>query len=115
MKLSKAQQEILEQAKKDIDEARNSTFIQWYRNNVATANYITEMTDSELEEHLNKPENRDKMIHFVAMYMDRKCGVVLARANTRSLRKLQEHGLIKIIRDSTGTSYGIDKVLVLNY
>jgi len=42
-------------------------------------------------------------------------GIVLTHCNSRTLAKLEEYGLIKIIEDSNGEQFGIDTVQVLNY
>lgn len=110
MKLSKVQMEILEEAKKDIDKARNSTFFDWYRNAISV--WSKERSDEEIEAGLKK---RDEWEWWYKTWEKRRSGVVIIHANTRSLRKLEELGFIKIIYDSTGESFGLDEVLVLNY
>lgn len=102
IKLSKAQEKVMEQAYKDIDLARNNNYEAWVRK------YIKGFTDEYIEERIRLEDRKD-------WYEDRKNGIVLTSCNTKTLRKLEELGLIKIIKDSTGSTWGIDIVKVLNY
>lgn len=102
IKLTPAQQKVMNEAYKDIDLARNNSYEAWVRKTVRG------MTDEYIEEAIWTGNRRD-------WYEDRKNGRVLTHCNTKTLRKLEEMGLIKIIEDSTGSTWGIDTVKVLNY
>jgi len=123
MKLSKAQAEVMEEAKKKIDRARSMDYPEWL---MATHNYYqvpkwatdetspsynpryAESLRKRFDEAVAKEEWKDYW------EMERN-GIVLTRCNSRTLKKLEEYGLIKIIYDSNGEHIGIDTVQVLNY
>lgn len=101
-KLTKTQSEVLEYAKKQIDTARALTYREWF---LETEKYY-------------RPDWIEKAIQerqFANVYEDRKNGIVYTHCNSRTLKKLESLGYIEIIEDSTGESYGIDVVKVLNY
>lgn len=121
MKLSKAQATVMEQAKKEIDYARTHDFLHWYARSTnrdletdwdAYPNpYLS--NESVLKETIEYASKADEGWH--KRYEEQKEGVVLTMCNSRTLAKLEEMGLIEILHDSKGTSYGIDTVKVLNY
>lgn len=53
MKLSKAQQEVMDKAKERIDYARTHSFHDWFRNNTC-ADYVKEMSDQEVDALIDK-------------------------------------------------------------
>lgn len=119
MKLSKAQQAVMDEAKRDIDTARSLDFIKWYRTAVACGGELN-MTDDEIVEELKSTECHSleydtHFEYFTSVYEQRRSGIVLTNCNSRTLYKLQEMGLIEIIFDSTGWTRGIDRVKILNY
>ena len=112
IKLTPAQQKVMDRAYKDIDDARNNDFYGWY--NLA---YNCDHTKEVIDEHIENFEKRFpglKNYHHET-YEETKNGRVLTHCNTKTLRKVEEMGLIKIIEDSTGTQFGLDVVQVLNY
>lgn len=112
VKLTPAQEKVMHKAYKDIDDARNNDFYGWY--NIA---YACTLTKEEIDEHIENLEKRFEGLknYNHEMYENRKNGMVLTHCNTKTLRKLEEMGLIKIVEDSTGTQFGLDVVQVLNY
>lgn len=103
-KLTKAQNEVLEDAKKHIDKARTLTYREWL---IDMNSYYLYHEDA-LEEAIQKQE-------YANYYENEKNGIVLTHCNSRTLKKLESLGYIEIIEDSTGESYGIDVIKVLNY
>lgn len=110
IKLTPAQQKVMDRAYKDIDEARNNDFYGWF--NIA---YNCNATKEEIDERVELWYNRYHEYYYHEKYEETKNGMVLTHCNTKTLRKLEEMGLIKIIEDSTGTLFGLDVVQVLNY
>lgn len=102
MKLSKAQADVMNHAKEQIDFARTHSLEEWYEKNYCTRVSL----DSRDERSRN---------YISTQYEKRKQGIALANCNTRTLRKLEELGLIEIVYDSTGEHFGIDEIRVLNY
>lgn len=101
MKLSKAQQEVMDQAKADIDFARKVSYKEWLKK--ASRIHDEDLDDAVANGYLKE------------YYDEERQGIVLTQCNSRTLRKLEELGLIQIIKDACGTTYGIDTVKVLNY
>ena len=110
IKLTPAQQKVMDRAYKDIDEARNNDFYGWFK--IA---YKCNETKEEIDERVERWYNRYHENYYHENYEKTKNGMVLTHCNTKTLRKLEEMGLIKIIEDSTGTKFGLDVVQVLNY
>ena len=123
-KLSKAQQAIIDEAKKDIDYAREHDFIHWIAKGSGYA--LEEDWDNHPNPHLTNESVR-KMAEstvewdkarggwYAKRYEEEKSGIVLTYCNSRTLKKLEEYGLIEIVYDSTGQLHGIDHVKLLNY
>lgn len=111
MKLSKAQEGIMNEAYKDIDRARNAKdIVEWYRTCIS-ASWIKEMSHDELAEEFKKiDENGWWKNHYEELLQ----GIVHTHANGRSLYKLQSLRLIEIIDDQTN-SFLYDTVKILNY
>ncbi len=104
MKLSKAQQTVLNKAKQDIDNARSKDVAQWYKEHVAGVQWLS----------YEKLLNDDKQ-YWKNKHVQRCEGIVLTSCNSRTLAKLQQYGLIEIIRDSNGERSGLDLIKVLDY
>lgn len=121
MKLSKAQQEVMERAKAEIDYARTHDFLhciaKWHGYDLekdwdAFPNpYLT--NESVLKDMQKLADDADEYWHN--HYKKMQEGHVTTQANSRTLKKLEQMGLIEIVYDSNGTAYGIDRVKVLNY
>lgn len=122
MKLSKTQEKVLEKVKQDIDYAREHDFLHW----VSKAQGFD--LDIDWDKHPNKHLTNELILnqahelvendtdgYWKSTYEKRKSGIALVRCNTRTLKKLEEFGLIEIIHDSTGEPVGVDVVKVLNY
>jgi len=103
-KLSKAQQAVMDMAKKNIDKARTMDYPEWLKD----MNSYYDNHEDALKEAVAKGRYKD-------YWMDGRNGIVLTHCNSRTLIKLEEMGLIEIIEDSNGQPYGIDKIKVLNY
>lgn len=115
MKLSKAQQDVMDKAKKDIDEARALDYPEWLRRD--SYYQIPKWADKETAELIEKRWMDAVNREYLKEYWEaEKNGIVLTHCNTRTLKKLEALGLIEILYDSTGDGgYGIDHVKILNY
>ena len=118
VKLSKAQQAVMDDAREQIDRARRfERMIDWYmdddywRNRGKSAEEVIEYLKSRTFGF----EDYNGYDYYEKAWQDRKNGIALTMCNSRTLYKLQEMGLIEIVEDSKGATYGIDKVKVLNY
>ena len=97
MKLSKAQQRVIDYAKADIDFARTHTIREW----------------AIKGEGLISEENIAYKIENYGKYYERqKNAICLTTANTKTLEALRDMGLIEIIR--VGGSFP-DTIKILNY
>lgn len=103
MKLSKTQQEVLDRAKRDIDRVRNLDYPEWMKQR----NWKYSNKD-ELNSAIEREEDKER-------WQAERNGLALTHCNSRTLWKLQEMGLIKIVKDSKGSFCGIDTIKVLNY
>ena len=118
-KLSKAQNEIMTNAYEKIDFARSHSIEEWAmkKTNVPPANhpwskwYIEEYGQLRYEAY--KRERIEEHIERFGKYYElEKKGIILCQANSRTLNKLEELGLIKLHKD--GGSYP-DTIEILNY
>ena len=118
VKLTAAQQKVLDNAKREIDYARSCKDVLDY----AIRNYgpilngtATEEIKAELrakEKGMLKPQQIEALTHN---WENRKRGIVWTiRVNSKSLLKLEELGLIEIIELTNG-AYGMDTIRILNY
>lgn len=108
MKLSKAQAEVLEEAKRKIDEARQyETYEEYY------VKSEPEWRRKDPEEY--KTKHPDVWEYYKKNWENRRNGIVLTQCNSRTIRKLEKLGLIEIIEDSCGQYVGVDTIKVLNY
>lgn len=108
MKLSKAQAKIIEDAHRDIDRARAMTYPEWLKEANSFYQAPSEYARKCYEEAVKREELKG--------YWEReKNGIVLTHCNSKSLYKLESLGLIEIVVDSKGESYGLDWIKVLNY
>lgn len=109
VKLSDAQQAVMNKAHEDIRRAREcATVEEWF--NKYRAMYYTRVTMEEFRD--NDPEYWEKIV--VSSYNRNRSGVVLTQCSSKTLAKLEKLGLIEIIKDSNGQHYGIDVVRVLD-
>ena len=84
MKLSKAQQKVMDEAIKDINEARTMDFESWFRKKIDWC----------------QPQARESYRDaYMAHWNNRKNGIVLTHCNSKTLVKLEELGFIEIIED----------------
>ena len=115
MKLTAAQQKIMDQAKADITFARTHTLIEWatevsgWTDNRRLANLKAYRADAET---LMNEEIARYAETYSAYYEREKEGIVLTQCNSRTLKKLECIGMIEIIKD--GRSH-IDTIKVLNF
>ena len=111
MKLSKAQAEVMSQAKKDIDLARSLDYPEWLK----TTNHVFQ-NDNDNEYWAKRYEEAVSSGYLKEYWEVERKGQVLTHCNSKTLYKLQELGLIEILYDSKGDGgSGIDRVQVLNY
>ena len=111
MKLSKAQERVMQDAKQKIDNARAcETFEEYFTKHIAPYNNGAWKT---IESYQTK--DPEALAHHIQFWNNEKDGTVLCEADSRTIRKLEELGLIKIIYDSTGDALGSDTIKLLNY
>lgn len=104
MKLSGAQKEIIEKAHNEIDFARTHTIIEW-------ATKCLGYLGRELEEYeIDRVESYAN--DYKKYYEREKNGIVLCRANSRTIKKLEEMGFVEILE--VGGSFP-DTLKILNY
>lgn len=125
MKLSKAQQKVMDNAKAQIDFARTHTLIEWAEVETHTTRDVVERMVKNARAYGTTPEKMRKSLEervadyaerFKGNYEAERRGEVLTHCNSKTLEKLEKLGLIEIIFDSKGcSSYGIDRIRVLNY
>lgn len=108
MKLTKAQEKILAHARDTIDTARALDYPEWLKETNSFFKHDTEYSRRCYLEAIEKEEGK-------AYWQKYRDGIALAHCNSKSLKKLEEAGLIEILYDSTGEYYGIDEIKVLNY
>lgn len=110
MKLSKAQEKILTDAKAKIDFARSCNTYEEYEykhNYYWKGRYTLEEARAKILEHDNECDN-----FYSNLYEEYKKGKALVTANSRTIEKLEELGLIKVI--DIGGSYP-DLIEVIGY
>lgn len=117
MKLSKAQQEVLNEAKARIDYARKHDFYDWYRNGYS---WFRDKSNEAIDEWLAKNDATEHKIggteYATKHYEMNKAGIdYLCHASSLTIRKLESLGLIEIIKDSAGEYYGFDVIKIVNY
>jgi len=118
MKLSKAQEEVINNAKAKIDLARTLNFFDWYMGyyagNYESKNIHTpEELDAYLENRIGR-DNRTMKDLTEERYQNARNGIVSCIANSRTLKKLEEMGIIEILYDSNGDRLGLDEIRILN-
>ena len=124
MKLTKAQNELLNRMTTKIDFARTHTLTEWAQERKGyTEEKIDRMIKSS-ELYRKTPEEMmtciaNEISNYAETYADyyneERSGIVNVICNSKPLKKLEEYGLIEILYDSTGTGFGLDTVKVLNY
>lgn len=117
MKLSKAQITVIENAKARIDFARTHDFYDWYRNG---SSWFANKSNEEIDAWLRKMDETDHKIggteYYYQKYEWNRNGIdYLCHASSKTIIKLEELGLIEIIKDSNGEIYGFDHIRILNY
>lgn len=116
VKLSKAQQEVLDTAKERIDFARTHSFYDWFREG---DRYFRDATDEEIKAVIDKRTAEGSVINWeyeTTHYEWNRNGIdYLCHASSATIRKLESLGLIEIIKDSNGEYYGFDQIRILNY
>jgi len=118
MKLSKAQQEVIDYAKNRIDYAREHSFCDWFRKGYGKS--VASLNDAEVYEYINKKHSEGWHMSIESetenYEMNRNGIDYLCHASSATIRKLEKLGLIEIIEDSCGAKcYGFDTIKLLNY
>ena len=108
MKLSKAQQEVMDHAKKEIDLARQLDYPDWLK---ATNHCFQQETAYWQKAYKEAVEKEQSKCYWEN---DRKA-IVLTHCSSHTIRALERLGLIEIIEDSVEIGGSIDVVKVLNY
>ena len=104
MKLSEAQKEIIERAHNKIDYARTHTLIEWATNCLGySGKDLEDYQISRVESYAN---------NYRKYYEQERKAIVLCRANSRTIKKLEEIGLVEILK--VGGSFP-DTIKILNY
>ena len=116
MKLSKAQQSVMDWAKKRIDYARSHDFYDWYRDGNAT-NSSNQEIDEWLDRQALLTDGFLGKDYETERYQMNKDGIdYLCVASSTTIRKLEKLGLIKILKEhSKGVYLGADTIKILNY
>ena len=115
MKLSKAQMDVMNTAKAEIDRARTMDYPEWLREKNSYYQ-VPFWADEKLEQSINERWQKAVADGCNKEFWDKyRKGLVLTHCNSRTLYKLEEYGLIEIIEDSKGEAHGLDWVKVLNY
>ena len=104
MKLSEAQKEIIEKAHNEIDYARTHTLIEWATNCLGYSG--KDLKDYQIDRVESYANNYRKY------YEQERKAIVLCRANSRTIKKLEEIGLVEILE--VGGSFP-DTIKILNY
>lgn len=112
MKLSTAQKKVIDDATAKIDFARSHNFYDWYRKAMNCATYSDDRIDQVMARNDEKLFGIGGKEYEMRSYEGYKNGEVLVTANTKTLAKLEEMGVIKIIKE--GGMYP-DLIKVINY
>jgi hypothetical protein len=121
MKLTKAQQEVLDKAKANIDFARTHDFYDWFRDNWSFDTEKSNWSDDQINNYYEDMERFNKTdVSFkdedMDEFIDLTKGIYRSiRVNSKTLVKLEKMGLIEILYDSNGDRFGIDRIKILNY
>ncbi len=131
MKLTKAQEDVMKFAKREIDYARAHDFLHWISNahgydldqdwDAHPNPYLS--NESVMQQALEAVEKDKQPVmygdieifpvgHWFRKYEAEKDGITLTHASSNTLRALERMGLIEIINDA---GRGIDTIKVLNY
>lgn len=111
VKLSTAQQKVLDKGKSEIDRARQYGTYEEYFIAVEAGHWGPQYNTPEKF----KMRDIDKWNIYKGYWEREKIGIVLTQCNSRTIQRLQELGYIEIIKDSKGQLHGIDRVKILNY
>ena len=131
MKLTKAQQDVMDWAKKEIDYARTHDFLHWisytsgydldldwdahpnpYLSNEGVMNEALRMVEKDKHPTIVDGYEIFPAGYWMSRYEARKEGIAITHASSNTLRALERMGLIEIINDA---GRGIDTIKVLNY
>ena len=109
-KLSKYQEEILNEAKREIDEARACKDVY---------EYVIKHSNMQDEYKYNLDKYPKVLKNYTRWFEAHRVGIVMVNARVTTLQKLEKLGLIKILkldnsRKVTG-SVVIDTIQLLNY
>ena len=106
MKLSKAQQDVFDDVRRQINEARaTESFEEYFNKYHAPRNNNSYNTIEKC--NANDPHYLD---YYKTHYEELKAGISLTHCSGPTIQKLQKLGLIEIIEDSTNTNFSCDKV-----
>lgn len=117
MKLSTAQQKVIEEAKSRIDYARSHDFYDWYRKEYKPN---CEITNDEIDNAIKRQEqfgSHFNKICYEKRYQMNINGIdYLCHASSATIKKLEKVGLIEIVYDSNGAkNCAFDIIKILNY
>jgi hypothetical protein len=110
MKLTKAQQKTIDDAKTTIDKSRKYNTYEEYFINEESKYYNNQFNTPEKF----KEKNINQWNSMVDYWESYKKAIVLTQSKTETLKKLESLGLIEIIRIDNCNSR-IDKIKILNY
>ena len=108
----------MEEAKARINYARTHSFCDWWRKNDGYWKN-KELSDEQVYEHIKELQRRGWKVsveYYEKRYEMNRNGIdYLCHASSATIKKLESLGLIEIIYDSNGESWGFDRIRVLNY
>lgn len=111
MKLSKAQEKVLSEAKMQIDKARAcETFEEYF--NKYMGPHMNHLYDTPKKYMAMDMKGWNRIRKYWEM---NKEGIAFTRCSSKTIEKLEKLGLIEILYDSNGQCCGTDRIKVLNY
>lgn len=106
MKLSKVQEAVLNEAKTEVNKFRQYGSLDKY----------LETQMDWIEQGGTEEDRESRKEYCERVYNEAVNGIAkIWRCNSKTIRKLEELGLIEILFDSAGIRAGMDKIKVLGY
>lgn len=110
MKLSETQEKVLNKIKRSIDDAKQFESYEQLFNSKEHYGCYRNLTYKEVI----KKYGNDELYRYEKYWEEQKYeNITLIYCNSKTLKKLEKLGYIEIIRDSTGETFGYDKVRLI--